>query len=533
MRRVLHRLLAGSAAAFLVAGAMALPAAPALATVSAPTVYWHFPAVSVAPGAAKIEPLYAWVAGPYGELLPRLTGPLRIGRMTVTIDTAGVQDLATVKAVELESGDKSACPAVGTLITCTLDGPVLFAGQGSMRALLAVQVTGKAGATEGADGRLNIAVLTGGRTPEAIPPVTSSPDPTGTDVTIGEGVDLAGFNNTQASEVAAGAAVDTGLKVANTGTKTAHGVVLVLLGWDPSLVEARGFRNCSYGVLTTCTFDDDLAPGTTYELSSPMRLKIPADAAAGSRARVFGSWYEKPDFVNLFIGISGDGPSGLPSTDGTGPEVHLRPVAKPAVTPGKDAEPDNNVLLNEVTVTGGEKPDEAAVGATVTGAVGEKVAAKVGFVNNGPGTLYHWTFGNTDVVTEVKVPAGLTVIKADKFCLPVAVDDYVCFTSGKYTAAKPSTKAKASTVYDFTFKVKSASTAGTVVINGDELSGRYELDRSAGDDTAALKVELGEGGGLPVTGSNAAVIGGAGVLLAAAGVFGVVLFRRRRVRFTA
>jgi len=541
MRRVLNRLLAGSAAALLVAGVVALPGAPAVAAASAPDVVASLMGpLSVTPGATRIDPLYAWATG--GQSAVVIHPVTTVGKLTVTIDTAEVKDLATVDAMDLGSDDQKVCPAAGTLITCTIDGPLRFGGRGTIVPLLALRVTGREGATEGADGRrLTISISAdGGR-------ATSSP----LRVTVGAGADLAGFIDTKATAVAAGATVDTDLRVVNTGAETMHDVMLILLGWDRTLVDGKGFSNCEYGYLTRCSFEDDLAPGTTYELSSPMRRKNPADAAAGSQARAIGSWSTTSDYFDFQTDTAGeDGASGMIGIDGTGPAVHLQAVAEPAVKPSKlnqaDPKLDNNVLLSEFEVTGGEKPDEAAVGATVTGVAGEKVAAKVGFVNNGPGTLYHWTFENTDVVTEVKVPAGLTVVKADERCVPAPEaaetdgpgDDFVCAT---YAYARAGwTKAKASTLYDFTFKVKSASAPGTVEINGDGLlSDGDVLDRSKSDNTAALKVVLSAtgngtgGGGLPVTGADATLIGGAGVLLAVAGVFGLVLFRRRRVRFTA
>jgi hypothetical protein len=532
MRRVLNRLLAGSAAALLVAGVVALPGAPAVAAASAPEIVASFVGLlSITPGATRIDPLYAWATG--GQSAVVIDPVTTVGKLTMTIDTAEVKDLATVDAMDLGSDDQKVCPAAGTLITCTIDGPLRFGGRGTIVPLLAMRVTGREGATEGADGRLPISISAdGGR-------AVSRP----LRVTVGAGAGLAGFIDTKATAVAAGATVDTDLRVVNTGAETMHDVMLILLGWDRTLVDGKGFSNCEYGYLTTCSFEDDLAPGKTYELSSPMRRKIPADAAAGSQARAIGSWSTTSDYYDFQTGTAGeDGASGMIGIDGTGPAVHLQAIAEPAVKPSKlnqaDPKLDNNVLLSEFEVTGGEKPDEAAVGATVTGVAGEKVAAKVGFVNHGPGTLYHWTFENTDVVTEVKVPAGLTVVKADERCVPAPEaaetdgpgDDFVCSTYAYRNAGW--TKAKASTLYDFTFKVKSASAPGTVEINGDGLlSDGDMLDRSKSDNTAALKVELA--GGLPVTGSHAAVIGGAGALLAAAGVFGVVLFRRRRVRFTA
>lgn len=534
----MRRLLYGSAAALVVAATVALPGTAALAAATGPSVSAYFPGISVAAGAAKVNLVYGTVTGPGAD------DAVTVGELTVTLDTSGLAGLATVASSdELDQ----TCSRSGALLTCTVDGPLLLTGDTDLVPLLALEVTGAKDATEGDSGKLTFTTKA-----DDGPAVTST-----STVTVGEGVDLAGFIDAKATKVAAGATVDTDLKVANAGTTTVHGVDLVMLGYDPSLLAGEGFSNCTYGLLTVCTFDDELSAGTTYGLSSPLRLKIPADAAAGSEASAIGSWYTPSDLKELLATLPGDEAGEVLGNPGTGAAVHLQEVVKSAAKLRKldqvDTDPDNNVLLSEIEVTGGQQPDEAAVGATVTGAAGDKIAAKVGFVNKGPGTLYHWTFDNTDIETDVTLPPGLKVVTADERCeagpSPVEdngdgapVDDspdYTCFTDSG------STKANASTLFDFTFKVEFASVAGRVVINDDEFGDSGTLDRSKSDNSAPLKLALagggngagagaGAGGGeLPRTGSNAALIGGAGVLLAAAGVFGLVVFRRRRVRFTA
>jgi hypothetical protein len=545
MRHALHRLLTGSAAV-LIAGAvvMALPAAPALA--ADPAVRLHFPDLTVVASSAKINPLYAWIDVPGDPGSP----PAQIDQVTVSVDTAGVTGIATVEPTdEFELSDEQACSTTGTVITCTMPGPLVLQPGTNLVPLLALQVTGKPGAAQDASGKLAFTAQLDGA-----PAVT-----TGSTVTIGEGVDLAGFI-TKAISVAAGATVAPELRVANAGAKPVHGVQLVLLGWNSGLLKGPGFSNCTYGLLTICTFDDELATGTTYELSTPLQLQIPSDAAAGSRASAFGSWYTPSDFKELIdIGVEGsDG--GIFGPKGTGPAVRLQPVAaKPAagkksLTAGQvDTNPDNNVLINEVVVTGGQEPDVAAVGATVAGTAGDKVATRVGFRNNGPGTLYHWTFDNTNPDTHVVVPPGVRAVQVDDRCfaMPAPADtdpegdqeflpgvpgatDYLC------EADPGKTVAKASTLFNFTFQVRddASDAPGQVLINENGLGD--VLDSSGSDNTAKIAVNLsggggggGDGGGLPVTGANAGLLGAAGGALLGAGVLGLLLARRRRTRFTA
>jgi len=79
-----------------------------------------------------------------------------------------------------------------------------------------------------------------------------------------------------------------------------------------------------------------------------------------------------------------------------------------------------------------------------------------------------------------------------------------------------------------------SAVAGQVVIN-DVFFEEERLDRDGGNDSAKITVALsgGEGGGLPVTGANAGLLGAGGAALLLAGVAGLLLVRRRKVRFTA
>jgi LPXTG-motif cell wall-anchored protein len=545
MRRALHRLLTGSAAALIGAAVVGVPASPALA--ADPAVILHFPDIAVVANSAKINPLYAWIDVP-GD--PG-SAPVQIGKLTVSVDTAGVAEIATVEpADDLAGADGQSCSRAGTVITCTVTDPLVLEAGTNLLPLLALKVTGKPGAAKDSSGKLAFTAQADGD-----PVVTAE-----STVTTGEGVDLAGFI-TKPRSVAPGATVATDLRVANVGPKPVKGVVLAMLGWDPSLLAGKGFSNCTYGILTVCTFDDELATGTTYELSTPMRLRIPSDAAAGSRASALGSWFTPSDFKELLDIAPTSTDAEILGPKGTGPAVRLQAMsvnksASLAVSAKKsasqaagkqvDTNPDNNVLISEVVVVGDHKPDVAAVGATVSGTAGDKVAARVGFVNNGPGTLYHWTFDNTDPATHVTVPPGLRAVEVDDRCFPVssaltdlgALDedvtgaaDYLCSTDGGKT------KVKAATLFAFTFQVRDDASAapGQVRINEDLYTDGDVLDSVGSNNTAKIEVSLsgGSGGGLPVTGANAALLGVAGAALLIAGALGLLLARRRRTRFTA
>jgi len=533
MRRALYRLLAGSAAALLAAAVVASPAAPAQA--AEPALGVHFPDIAVAAGdsGGKINALIAWIE------LPDTAAESQIGKFRVAVDAAGVSDLATVATFDdLELADQS-CERAGTVITCTLTGPFPLGAGPNLMLLLAVHVTAKPGAATGATGKLAFTVQADDG------PVVSHKST----VEIGDGVDLAAVD-TAAVTVAPGAVGAADLRVANNGKLPVKSVVLALFGWAEGLVDGAGFSNCTYGLLTVCTFDDVLAPGETYEFSTPIKVRMPADAAAGSSAMALGSWYTPSDFREILSVLPGDPDDLLLGTPGKGGPVHLSAVAPAANASSSrsaaaqvDTKPDNNVLISEVVVAGSRKPDLAAIGATVTGSAGDRVHTRIGYRNDGPGTLHPSIFDNNEPATHVTVPDGLRAVAVDSRCMPatefdddedetetVGATDYLCLTEDD------STKAKSSVLFAFTFEVlDDASDAdGHVRINEESFTGGDFLDRDPGNDSAKIAVSFsGSGGGLAVTGANAGLAGAAGAALLLAGGLGLLLARRRRVRFTS
>ena len=288
MRRALHRLLTGTAAALLATATVALPGSPALA--ADPSLRLHFPDIAVAGSLPKASPLFAWID------VPGKPGtPVLLGDLTVRVDTAGVQDIAAVTVLdEFELDEDQLCKKSGTVFTCTFPGPSEFEAGVELLPLIALEVIAKPGAAQDAEGKLAFSAQLGNG-----PAVSST-----SKVSIGEGVDLAGVISAP-KRVLPGDDVDAGLVVANAGENKVKGVVLAMSGWDPTLTDGPGFSNCRYGAVIICTFADELAPGTTYELARPIRLKIPADAASGSRASALGAWYTPSDFQEL-VSIAGE-----------------------------------------------------------------------------------------------------------------------------------------------------------------------------------------------------------------------------------
>ncbi|HEX8344561.1 MAG TPA: hypothetical protein VF657_07415 [Actinoplanes sp.] len=540
MPRSLHRLLAGSAALLTT---LAVPALPAYAAEGGVEVSLHFPDVAVVVGGeAKSNALLGWLA-PGGAAAE----DTRVAGIRLSVDTADVADFATVVIEDdPEIGPDASCDTAGTALTCTLTGPFDIDPEPGMMALAALRVTAKPGATPGASGELT---LTAQADDGPVSTYRSA-------VAIGEEVDLAAVQPKPVT-VAAGERATADLRVRNAGPRPVTGSVLLLAGWSERLRDGAGFRNCTYGMLTVCAFDDVLAPGATYALSDPIALRMPVDAAVGSSAASFGVWYTTAEWAEVLATLPDDIVLGPP---GTGGETRLESLASAAAAPQVDTNPDNNYLFSEITVGGDRRTDMAAIGATVSGSAGDQVKARVGFVNNGPGTLYHRDFPNTDPATHVTLPAGLRAVQVDDACLPLewledeepadvgddgtaGFPEYLCYADAEQTGTG------GRLLFDFTFEVgqDEDAAAGRVVINETDLVAGPTIDRNRRNDSAKILVDItgedgdnggsggsdGSGGGLPITGAPTGVVATIGGLLLLVGSAGILLVRRRRIRFTA
>jgi LPXTG-motif cell wall-anchored protein len=139
----------------------------------------------------------------------------------------------------------------------------------------------------------------------------------------------------------------------------------------------------------------------------------------------------------------------------------------------------------------------------------------------------------------VVIPAGTTLTKADRNCVPVegGAATYRCLAGGldvgetvtwelglKIADERPST---------------GTITARTEVVGSDS----FGPDRDPSNNTAEFLLNPpvdedgagggGQGGGLPVTGANAAWAAGVGIALLLAGVAALTVARRRRARYVA
>jgi hypothetical protein len=499
----------GAVVALVVAAAG--PAAARADTLPALSV--DFPSVTVAPDSAG-QARYVVVRQDSGR-------DVDYRDVTIVIDASGAAGVVT-PGVSVGSSD---CAAAGQVITCryeVLSVPRYGTGQ--------VQVTLKAadGAGLGATGAVRVTVSAGGGAPAGH---------TAT-VTIGEGVDLSNATGDLSLTAAPGGTVAAPLSVRNSGTAAVRGVVLQVFN-DYALTYAKRYSNCEYGPDSdgaVCTFDAEIPPGSEYRLSDPVSFKLRPDTEAPGVEAADYLWETPADADEWFADWRAREP--VRGTEGT---LRLVPVAQAAGQ--TDVNHDDNFGVLDVEVTGSNGIDFAAVGATVRGDAGATVEATVGVANRGPATRDASRIGDPANHARVVVPAGTTVVSAPYSChrtdtpggeTPVPGQpggrEYLCGTDAVLVAGDTYT-------WRFGLRIdRRDAGAGTVAVNVNTAAPEPIVDVDPADDVARILVNppggTGGGDGLPITGTNVAVLVGAGLVLVGLGGTAVRL-ARRRTRFQA
>jgi hypothetical protein len=182
-------------------------------------------------------------------------------------------------------------------------------------------------------------------------------------------------------------------------------------------------------------------------------------------------------------------------------------AAAAGVDEAGDADPSDNVGRFSVH-TAANGADLQITGGSGSGAVGATVTIPVTVKNNGPASS-----PNTTVT--VTAPTGTELVDLPTNC------EFV--TPGKAAKCEGLLAAGEENVGTFAFKIA----ASTIADDGKAtISGTLE-DRNESNNTSAITITIGSGGGLPITGVKVSVIGGVGAAVLAAGA-GLVLFARRR-----
>ncbi|MFC8618310.1 LPXTG cell wall anchor domain-containing protein [Micromonospora purpureochromogenes] len=495
-----------------------------------------FVAASATPAhAADPLEIFAWdvLVAPehttYNFIATYIAGEEELKSATLDLDLSEVNDVATI---ELATSDWECVPS-GETLHCEAEAEEWGVPS------LDYYLTAKSDAKPGQKAELGIKATGGGKT--ASSSVT---------VTIAEGVDLQSDPEAKVDGDPGATVGLPGEVVRNSGDNTAHGAVL-RLQTDYLSPYVGNFSNCKEleHLAIICTFDTDLEPGKSYQLSEKLPVKLDKGARTGSELENYVDWLTKDDWAQIIDDPGFPLPPGTPGTGGKLSLVEL-PAARQAAVPQTDVDQTNNFTVVDIKVGGNNPADLAAVGGTATGKVGDKVTVTAGWTNLGPATVDAWRL--TEPIVTVEIPQGTEAIKVSEECAPYDKDSeepwnpwdhagepgadlYGCISAGD---PEPGVGGS----YPFTLRIDKLTgpTSGKVITHLDG-------DPKADNNEAAVVIKPGngnpgsgdggngggDGGTLPITGENTGLIAGIGGLLLAAGVGGYVVARRRRTRFVA
>ncbi|GGY97340.1 hypothetical protein [Streptomyces poonensis] len=199
----------------------------------------------------------------------------------------------------------------------------------------------------------------------------------------------------------------------------------------------------------TCSFDQVLAPGDSFELPAPLTARLAGHA------------------LNERLDISVEPGGGV-----------------------EDLDSGENYVALEIGTD--NTADFSVTGDTVSGAQGETVTARLTFRNNGPGWLGN--LGSGDPVANVRliVPAGTTVTGVPSGCAPRTLSGGCCprqTGAPRYDCDLPYWVLEdTERSYDFSLRIDTVvpGTTGAVSIHPD--FGEFTFDPDAGNNTAVMAV---------------------------------------------
>ena len=396
-----------------------------------------------------------------------------------------------------------------------------------------VKFTLKPAASGTADpaGRLTLTTSISGRLSDETSITVVRTDKGGVDLEVGDLADL---------KLGPGKSATVPVTVRNSGNKDVKALGLVFVGLSQVTPELN-YRNCERDVEIgglICVFNETLAGGGTFALppDTPLRVAVSKDAAGP---------YDYPVFVAA-VGLTDAYLFDFSkrTAGAAGRELKLEAVTSIAAAepnPVEDLNEDDNFALFSVSVPR-TSADSAAIGGVFSGAIGDTSTVKVGVRNLGPSATVPASLDWIQYA-HVKLPAGVELTRLDERCLPgtsltgideesVATElseitDLVCLVmegvpgNGRY-------------LFSLSAEILDVAghKAGFVEVDGGV------QDSKAGNDKAALTVELtaggaggGAGGGgdsLPITGAPAGLLGASGAVLLVAGLIAYRTARRRR-----
>jgi hypothetical protein len=466
--------------------------------------------------------------GSPGKAVPLFVDTARAVNPKITIDVSDLAGIAT-----LTTGDE--CAVSGTTATCQLPDLEPFTDA------IPLFFQPADGVSDGAEGTI-VYTSSASNFP--------SEEQTAT-LTVRDGFDLVALPN---EPVAAkpGDEVTTEVKFANLGNQAATSLILTL-AFSPGVVP-DAYENCLYtpvdelpATLAQCVVESDgpIAPDleAVYGLEGGFGVTIGPEAIGNELVDFFlfglDDAPELPDTVKL-------------SARGGGKRLTLTSTTASANRPAAATEVDegDNYGATDIQVENGS--DLAAVGANLSGAVGDTVKAKVGVKNLGPAALDQWGGDGTPVAEfTLAVPPGTEVVQVPEFCASLTVDEngvvmdapgepggayYRCFSDLAYFGVGETS------LVELEFKIKSPDVvAGAVSLDNKFREPPAWDDDNNANNTAPITLSAGTAGGgggggdtggtggeLPVTGLKVGAIAGGGAALLAAGAVLLLLTRRRR-----
>ncbi|MFI5891760.1 hypothetical protein ACIA5D_16770 [Actinoplanes sp. NPDC051513] len=318
-----------------------------------------------------------------------------------------------------------------------------------------------------------------------------------------------------------GDSVDVPVQVRNDGGAAATGVVLRIgtHAEDAStdmIQLVAPYDNCTVDPDLhdlTCAFDTTVGPGETFAIdpATPVRAKV-NDAAPGNNSYA----------ATVAVSAAAE----VPAAKSAGRVARLVPVS--TLVADLNGYDNSQVLI--ITVEGLRAAEGVAVGATVTGDIGDSRTVAVGFRNDGPAAVAARE-GNGGGA-RVLLPAGLKVTGICDGCRPMRgaevlpPDDlrgleYACPAGGFILPG-----ATEWCRFDVEIVARPGQ-AGWIRINSGQ------QDRNPANDVAPILLVVPGGGtgggeeGLPITGLPAGPTAGAGTILVGLGLAALILTRRR------
>ncbi|MEW2376869.1 hypothetical protein AB0883_12295 [Micromonospora sp. NPDC047812] len=380
--------------------------------------------VVAGPAAAETDPgqvsgwfndLTVGAAGAPGRVAPLELSSTGATAPRVTVDLSGLAGVATVSFPDW-------CVTEGTSVTCPMPPGAIPDEYGTVNGTVPLVFRAAPGAVHGATGTLNYTVGADG-----LGPYTHQAT-----VDVRSGPDLLDLVDERVPGVDVGDVRDVPVAVVNAGDQPAGDLRLTLR--FPVGLQPASYRNCRYGVdpvlatVVVCTVRGTFVPGVRHELRHGFTTTVGPATLGDKRITQF----VEP------LATAGPLPGNVRLTRREADRaLRLRPVGEP-MDPIAAGDAYGSTYLPGVHGAF----DVVAVGATVTGAVGDTVRVNVGIRNDGPGVPDNTVSGGSTSAMIFTPPAGVTVLATPPGCGPTQDDEgsaptaWVCWQGTVFPAGQ-------------------------------------------------------------------------------------------------